>query len=29
MIKLFYSGTYSVRHELINEDNVEEMLKND
>lgn len=29
MIKMFYSGTYSVRHELINENNVCEMLKND
>lgn len=29
MIKLFYSGTYNTRHELINKDNVEEMLKND
>lgn len=29
MIKIFYSGTYKVRHELINEDNVLEMLKND
>ena len=29
MIKMFYSGTYSVRHELINENNVLEMLKND
>jgi len=29
MIKLFYSGTYKVRHELINEDNVCEMLKDD
>lgn len=29
MIKLFYSGTYNVRHELINENNVLEMLKND
>lgn len=27
MIKLFYSGTYKVRHELINENNVLEMLK--
>ena len=26
---MFYSGTYSVRHELINENNVLEMLKND
>jgi hypothetical protein len=29
MIKLFYSGTYKVRHEFINEDNVLEMLKDD
>ena len=29
MIKLFYSGTYKVRHESINEDNVLEMLKDD
>ena len=29
MIKIFYSGTYNVRHELINEDNVCEMLKDD
>ena len=29
MIKLFYSGTYKVRHEMINEDNVLEMLKDD
>ncbi len=29
MIKLFYSGTYKVRHEFINEDNVIEMLKDD
>lgn len=29
MIKLFYSGTYSVRHELINKKNVLEMLKDD
>lgn len=29
MIKLFYSGTYNVRHELINENNVLEMLKDD
>lgn len=29
MIKLFYSGTYKVRHELINRDNVLEMLKDD
>ena len=29
MLKLFYSGTYKVRHELINEDNVLEMLKDD
>ena len=29
MIKLFYSGTYKVRHELINENNVLEMLKDD
>ena len=29
MIKLFYSGTYKVRHELINENNVLDMLKDD
>ncbi len=29
MIKLFYSGTYKVRHEFINRDNVCEMLKDD
>ena len=29
MIKLFYSGTYKVRHELINKQNVLEMLKDD
>ena len=29
MIKLFYSGTYIVRHEMINEENVLEMLKDD
>ena len=29
MINLFYSGTYKVRHELINEDNVLDMLKDD
>lgn len=29
MIKLFYSGTYKVRHEMINENNVLEMLKDD
>ncbi|MBR3132463.1 MAG: hypothetical protein IKG42_00015 [Clostridia bacterium] len=29
MIKLFYSGTYKVRHELINEDNILDMLKDD
>ncbi len=29
MIKLFYSGTYKVRHEMINEENVLEMLKDD
>ncbi len=29
MIKLFYSGTYKVRHEMINRDNVLEMLKDD
>lgn len=29
MIKIFYSGTYNVRHELINKDNVEIMLKED
>ena len=28
-MKLFYSGTYNVRHELINESNVLEMLKDD
>ncbi len=29
MVKLFYSGTYNKRHELINEKNVLEMLKDD
>ena len=29
MIKLFYSGTYKVRHELINKENALEMLKDD
>ena len=29
MIKIFYSGTYKVRHELINKNNVLEMLKDD
>lgn len=29
MIKMFYSGTYKVRHELINKNNVLEMLKDD
>ena len=29
MIKLFYSGTYNVRHELINEFNALELLKDD
>lgn len=29
MIKMFYSGTYKVRHEEINEDNVLEKLKDD
>lgn len=29
MIKIFYSGVYNVRHELINENNVLEMLKDD
>lgn len=29
MIKLFYSGIYKVRHEMINENNVLEMLKDD
>lgn len=29
MIKMFYSGTYKVRHELINENNVFDMLKDD
>ncbi|MCM1053092.1 MAG: nucleoside 2-deoxyribosyltransferase [Ruminococcus sp.] len=29
MIKIFYSGTYKVRHEFINENNATEMLKND
>lgn len=29
MLKLFYSGTYKVRHELINENNISEMLKDD
>lgn len=28
-INIFYSGTYKVRHELINEDNVLDMLKDD
>lgn len=28
-MKLFYSGTYKVKHELINQDNVLEMLKDD
>ena len=29
MIKLFYSGTYKVRHELINKNNICELLKDD
>ena len=29
MIKIFYSGTYNVRHELINKDNVMDLLKDD
>lgn len=29
MMRLFYSGTYNVRHELINEYNVLDMLKDD
>lgn len=29
MIKMFYSGTYKVRHELINENNICKMLKDD
>ena len=29
MIKLFYSGTYKVRHEMINEKNVLKMLEDD
>ena len=29
MVKVFYSGTYKVHHELINEDNILEMLKED
>ena len=29
MIRLFYSGTYKVRHELINENNVLKLLKDD
>lgn len=29
MIKMFYSGTYKVRHELINKENVLEMLRDD
>lgn len=29
MIKIFYSGTYNVRHELINKENIMKMLKND
>ena len=29
MIKMFYSGTYQKRHELINKENVCEMLKDD
>ncbi len=28
-LKIFYSGTYKVRHELINEDNILDMLKDD
>ena len=29
MLKIFYSGTYKVRHELINKENVLEMLRDD
>ena len=29
MIKLFYSGTYNIRHELVNENNALELLKDD
>lgn len=29
MLKMFYSGTYKVRHELINENNILDMLKDD
>lgn len=29
MIKLFYSGTYCTKHELINKNNIELMLKDD
>lgn len=29
MLKMFYSGTYKVKHELINRENVLEMLKDD
>lgn len=29
MIRIFYSGTYKVRHEEINRDNVYEKLKDD
>lgn len=29
MIKIFYSGTYKVRHEFINKENVLDMLKDD
>lgn len=29
MIKLFYSGTYNIRHELVNETNALELLKDD
>lgn len=29
MIKLFYSGTYNIRHELVNETNALELLKGD
>ena len=29
MVKLFYSGTYNTRHELITKDNVCDMLKDD
>ena len=29
MIKIFYSGTYKVRHELINKNNILEMLKDE